>query len=143
MLDALLQQPLGDEDRRAQLVQLDFHGKVVTVANVHLTHLQPPTEANAPGWRARQLATLGARDARYIRRVVAAVRWTGVAGRALLFLGACLVLGGVALRLLPVGWNEFADVGLQIVGNYFDEARMLGAAHRFQQATDWHLRRPA
>lgn len=37
---------------------------------------------------ARQLATLGARDARYIRRVVAAVRWTGVAGRALLFLGA-------------------------------------------------------
>ncbi|WP_455549674.1 fatty acid desaturase, partial [Dryocola clanedunensis] len=32
--------------------------------------------------------TLGARDARYIRRVVAAVRWTGVAGRALLFLGA-------------------------------------------------------
>ena len=38
--------------------------------------------------RARQLATLGARDARYIRRVVAAVRWTGVAGRALLFLGA-------------------------------------------------------
>jgi len=38
--------------------------------------------------RARHLATLGARDARYIRRVVAAVRWTGVAGRALLFLGA-------------------------------------------------------
>ena len=38
--------------------------------------------------RARQLATLGSADARYIRRVVAAVRWTGVAGRALLFLGA-------------------------------------------------------
>jgi linoleoyl-CoA desaturase len=38
--------------------------------------------------RARQLATLGAADARYIRRVVAGVRWTGVAGRALLFLGA-------------------------------------------------------
>ncbi|MHC9016271.1 fatty acid desaturase family protein [Stenotrophomonas bentonitica] len=38
--------------------------------------------------RARHLASLGARDARYIRRVVAAVRWTGVAGRALLFLGA-------------------------------------------------------
>ncbi|MGV8960695.1 MAG: fatty acid desaturase family protein [Stenotrophomonas sp.] len=40
------------------------------------------------GVRARQLATLGAADARYIRRVVAGVRWTGVAGRALLFLGA-------------------------------------------------------
>jgi NADPH-dependent stearoyl-CoA 9-desaturase len=38
--------------------------------------------------RARHLATLGAADARYIRRVVAGVRWTGVAGRALLFLGA-------------------------------------------------------
>ncbi len=38
--------------------------------------------------RARQLATLGTSDARYIRRVVAGVRWTGVAGRALLFLGA-------------------------------------------------------
>ena len=38
--------------------------------------------------RARQLATLGSADARYIRRVVAGVRWTGVAGRALLFLGA-------------------------------------------------------
>ena len=38
--------------------------------------------------RARHIATLGAADARYIRRVVAGVRWTGVAGRALLFLGA-------------------------------------------------------
>ncbi|WP_036137782.1 acyl-CoA desaturase [Luteibacter sp. 9135] len=38
--------------------------------------------------RARVTADVGARDARYIRRIVAAVRWTGVAGRALLFLGA-------------------------------------------------------
>lgn len=37
--------------------------------------------------RARHVTTLGAADARYIRRVVAGVRWTGVAGRALLFLG--------------------------------------------------------
>jgi aspartyl-tRNA(Asn)/glutamyl-tRNA(Gln) amidotransferase subunit A len=33
-------------------------------------------------------------------------------------------------------------VGLQIVGNYWDEARMLSAAHAFQQATDWHTRTP-
>jgi aspartyl-tRNA(Asn)/glutamyl-tRNA(Gln) amidotransferase subunit A len=33
-------------------------------------------------------------------------------------------------------------VGLQIVGNYFDEARMLSVAHAFQQATDWHTRTP-
>jgi len=38
--------------------------------------------------RAKHLASLGAADARYIRRIVAAVRWTGVAGRTLLFLGA-------------------------------------------------------
>jgi linoleoyl-CoA desaturase len=38
--------------------------------------------------RARHLASLGAADARYIRRIVATVRWTGVAGRTLLFLGA-------------------------------------------------------
>lgn len=40
------------------------------------------------GVRAKHQALLGACDARYIRRIVAAVRWTGVAGRALLFLGA-------------------------------------------------------
>jgi aspartyl-tRNA(Asn)/glutamyl-tRNA(Gln) amidotransferase subunit A len=33
-------------------------------------------------------------------------------------------------------------VGLQLVGDYFSEARLLAAAHRFQQASDWHLRRP-
>jgi aspartyl-tRNA(Asn)/glutamyl-tRNA(Gln) amidotransferase subunit A len=34
-------------------------------------------------------------------------------------------------------------VGLQLIGNYFSEARLLAAAHRFQQATDWHTRQPA
>ena len=34
-------------------------------------------------------------------------------------------------------------VGLQLVGDYFSEARLLNAAHRFQQTSDWHLRRPA
>jgi len=29
------------------------------------------------------------------------------------------------------------------MGNYFAEAKMLGAAHRYQQATDWHLRVPS
>ena len=33
-------------------------------------------------------------------------------------------------------------VGLQLIGNYFQEARLLNAAHRLQQATDFHLRRP-
>ena len=34
-------------------------------------------------------------------------------------------------------------VGLQLVGDYFSEARLLNAAHRFQQTSDWHLRRRA
>ena len=34
-------------------------------------------------------------------------------------------------------------VGLQLIGDYFSEARLLNTAHRFQQASDWHLRRPA
>jgi aspartyl-tRNA(Asn)/glutamyl-tRNA(Gln) amidotransferase subunit A len=34
-------------------------------------------------------------------------------------------------------------VGLQLIGRHFDEARLLNVAHRYQQATDWHLRQPA
>ena len=33
-------------------------------------------------------------------------------------------------------------VGLQLIGNYFGEAQLLNVAHRYQLATDWHLRRP-
>ncbi len=34
-------------------------------------------------------------------------------------------------------------VGLQIIGNYFDESRLLNVAHQYQQNTDWHARTPA
>ncbi len=44
----------------------------------------------------------------------------------------------------PAGFGADAlPVGLQLIGNYFDESRLLATAHRFQQATDWHQRRPA
>ena len=44
---------------------------------------------------------------------------------------------------IPCGFGARGrPVGLQIVGNYFDEARMLAAAHAYQQATDWHTRVP-
>ena len=33
-------------------------------------------------------------------------------------------------------------IGLQVQGDYFAEAAILNVAHRFQQATDWHARRP-
>ncbi len=39
---------------------------------------------------------------------------------------------------VPGGMVNDLPVGLQIIGNYFDEARLLNAAHRFQQVTDWH-----
>jgi aspartyl-tRNA(Asn)/glutamyl-tRNA(Gln) amidotransferase subunit A len=43
----------------------------------------------------------------------------------------------------PCGFDAAGlPIGLQLIGNYFSEARLLTATHRFQQATGWHLRRP-
>ena len=43
---------------------------------------------------------------------------------------------------LPCGFAGGLPVGMQLIGNYFDEARLLNVAHRYQMATDWHQRRP-
>ncbi|MDD0811241.1 Asp-tRNA(Asn)/Glu-tRNA(Gln) amidotransferase subunit GatA [Curvibacter sp. RS43] len=52
-------------------------------------------------------------------------------------------LAGLPGMSLPAGFGEGGlPVGLQLIGNYFSEAKLLNAAHRFQQATDFHLRRP-
>lgn len=52
-------------------------------------------------------------------------------------------LAGLPAMSIPVGFGHGSrPVGLHIIGNYFAEARMLNAAHRYQQATDWHLRVP-
>jgi aspartyl-tRNA(Asn)/glutamyl-tRNA(Gln) amidotransferase subunit A len=52
-------------------------------------------------------------------------------------------LAGLPGMSIPCGFgSKGRPVGLQIVGNYFDEARMLRVAHAFQQATDWHTRTP-
>jgi aspartyl-tRNA(Asn)/glutamyl-tRNA(Gln) amidotransferase subunit A len=52
-------------------------------------------------------------------------------------------LAGLPGMSVPCGFGEgHMPVGLQLIGNYFDEARLLNAAHRFQQATDFHLRKP-
>jgi aspartyl-tRNA(Asn)/glutamyl-tRNA(Gln) amidotransferase subunit A len=53
-------------------------------------------------------------------------------------------LAGIPALSIPCGFGD-ADlpVGLQIMGNYFQEARMLGVAHQYQRTTDWHLRTPA
>jgi aspartyl-tRNA(Asn)/glutamyl-tRNA(Gln) amidotransferase subunit A len=43
---------------------------------------------------------------------------------------------------VPCGFAGGLPVGLQVIGNYFGEAQLLNVAHRYQLATDWHLRRP-
>ena len=52
-------------------------------------------------------------------------------------------LAGLPGLSLPCGQAAGLPVGLQLIGNYFSEARLLNVAHRFQQATDWHQRHPA
>ncbi|MDP3521339.1 MAG: Asp-tRNA(Asn)/Glu-tRNA(Gln) amidotransferase subunit GatA [Hydrogenophaga sp.] len=52
-------------------------------------------------------------------------------------------LAGLPGMSVPAGFGAgHMPVGLQLVGNYFDESRLLGVAHAFQQATDWHTRSP-
>ena len=52
-------------------------------------------------------------------------------------------LAGLPGMSLPAGFGAGnMPVGLQLIGNYFQEAKLLNAAHRLQQATDFHLRKP-
>ena len=52
-------------------------------------------------------------------------------------------LAGLPGMSVPVGFGEAnMPVGLQLIGNYLSETRLLNAAHQFQQATDWHTRKP-
>ncbi|MES2581799.1 MAG: Asp-tRNA(Asn)/Glu-tRNA(Gln) amidotransferase subunit GatA [Pseudomonadota bacterium] len=53
-------------------------------------------------------------------------------------------LAGLPGMSIPVGFGAGGmPVGMQLLGNYFQESRLLNAAHRFQQATDFHTARPA
>ena len=51
-------------------------------------------------------------------------------------------LAGLPGLSIPCGFDGGLPVGLQIIGNYFAEARMLNVAHQYQQATDWHTKAP-
>ena len=52
-------------------------------------------------------------------------------------------LAGLPGMSLPCGFNsQGLPIGLQLVGDYFSEAKMLNAAHQYQLATDWHARKP-
>ncbi|MEZ5525178.1 MAG: Asp-tRNA(Asn)/Glu-tRNA(Gln) amidotransferase subunit GatA [Pseudomonadales bacterium] len=52
-------------------------------------------------------------------------------------------LAGIPGISIPCGFANNRPVGLQIMGNYFEESRLLNAAHQFQQHTDWHQQAPA
>ncbi|MCW0387567.1 MULTISPECIES: acyl-CoA desaturase [Xanthomonas] len=92
--------------------------------------------------RMRTLADLGARDARYIRRIVAAVRYTGVAGRALLFLGAFVhsvlvpawIAGVLLLTLSKI--LENMELGHNVMHGQYD---WMGDAHLNGNTYEWDI----
>ncbi len=51
-------------------------------------------------------------------------------------------LAGLPAMSIPAGFIDNKPVGLQIIGNYFDEAKLLNVAHQYQQVTDWHQQTP-
>ncbi len=51
-------------------------------------------------------------------------------------------LAGLPGMSVPAGFVGKLPVGLQIIGNYFEEARLLNVAHQYQLATDWHTQAP-
>ena len=51
-------------------------------------------------------------------------------------------LAGLPGMSIPAGFVNGLPVGLQIIGNYFDEQRLLNVAHQYQQVTQWHKQIP-
>lgn len=51
-------------------------------------------------------------------------------------------LAGLPGMSIPVGFSGKLPVGMQIIGNYFSEERLLNIAHKYQLVTDWHRRTP-
>ena len=52
-------------------------------------------------------------------------------------------LAGLPAMSIPAGMANGMPAGLHIVGNYFEEGRLLNVAHQYQQVTDWHTLCPA
>ncbi|MGH8481664.1 MAG: Asp-tRNA(Asn)/Glu-tRNA(Gln) amidotransferase subunit GatA [Nevskiaceae bacterium] len=51
-------------------------------------------------------------------------------------------LAGIPALSMPAGFVGGLPVGVQLMGNYFDESRLLTVAHQYQQATGWHRQMP-
>lgn len=55
---------------------------------------------------------------------------------------SCVNLAGLPAISVPCGFSNALPVGLQLIGNYFSEAKLLNAAHKYQQETAWHKQLP-
>jgi aspartyl-tRNA(Asn)/glutamyl-tRNA(Gln) amidotransferase subunit A len=54
-----------------------------------------------------------------------------------------LNLAGLPGMSIPAGFdNKGLPIGVQLIGNYFTESRLLGIAHQIQQHSDWHIKTP-
>ncbi|SFV88417.1 Aspartyl-tRNA(Asn) amidotransferase subunit A @ Glutamyl-tRNA(Gln) amidotransferase subunit A [hydrothermal vent metagenome] len=51
-------------------------------------------------------------------------------------------LAGLPAMSIPAGFSQKMPVGLQLIGNYWSESKLLNIAHQFQQATDYHTQMP-
>jgi len=51
-------------------------------------------------------------------------------------------LAGLPGLSMPSGFSQGLPIGAQLIGNYFEEGRLLNIAHQYQQLTDWHLKQP-
>ena len=52
-------------------------------------------------------------------------------------------LAGLPAISMPAGFVNKLPVGMQLIGNYFEESKLLNIAHKYQQVTDWHQKIPA
>jgi len=51
-------------------------------------------------------------------------------------------LAGIPAMSIPMGFKNNMPLGLQIIGNHFDESKILSLANHFQNLTDWHKKKP-
>ena len=51
-------------------------------------------------------------------------------------------LAGLPALSIPAGFKDNLPIGLQLMGSHFSEAKLLNAAHQYQQNTNWHLATP-
>ena len=51
-------------------------------------------------------------------------------------------LAGIPAMSIPMGFKKNMPLGLQIIGNHFDESKILSLANYFQKLTDWHKKKP-